>query len=362
MGEPLPREPDHEPARRGHGRHHVVDAGPGEARALQRVGVAANRRAQLEPPGQRLHATERPVLRTRVPGRERQVGERVAARALENSLRERTVDLARTIADELALSPHADTDRAARQLGAILTRRRGLRSAQLVMRHGKELKSIHVTFGEDGAVLDTGVDPSASIPTTTEVALADADPGHSWRVELPLKDSSGRSYGALRLEASLSQAEEIATSERSVFFLVAGIGAALLTGLFSLILGHWLTRPLSQLAGAMEAVASGAIDETAMPGTPFAADSSAAPTVPEMVTPLPTFSPKLIPETVRSGLVGRISNMACMTAWAGEAPTAYTVQFLPLTVICCGETTPSVLVGRLRPAPVNCSRGATTCT
>jgi signal transduction histidine kinase len=195
------------------------------------------------------------------------IGERVAARALENQLRDRTVDLARTIGDELALSSRTDPDRAARQLGAILTRRRGLRSAQLIIRHGRELKSIHVTFGEEGAVLDTSADPSAAIPATTQVALVDDDHGRSWRVELPLKDSGGRNYGALRLEASLSQAEEIATSERSVFFLVAGVGAAVLTGLFSIILGHWLTRPLTQLAGAMEAVASGAIDETAVPGT-----------------------------------------------------------------------------------------------
>jgi signal transduction histidine kinase len=195
------------------------------------------------------------------------IGERVAARALENSLRERTVDLARTIADELALSPHTDTDRAARQLGAILTRRRGLRSAQLAIRHGREMKVIHVAFGEEGAVLNTTADSSASIPTTTQVALVDDGGSRSWRVELPLRDGAGRTYGALRLEASLSQAEEIATSERSVFFLVAGIGAALLAGLFSIILGHWLTRPLTRLAGAMEAVASGAIDETKVPGT-----------------------------------------------------------------------------------------------
>jgi len=195
------------------------------------------------------------------------IGERVAARALENSLRDRTVDLARTIADELALTPHTDPDRAARQLGAILMRRRGLRSAQLTIRHGHETKTIHVTFGEDGAVLDTSSDPSVSIPTSTQVALVDEGGSRGWRVELPLHDGGGRTYGALRLEASLSEAEEIATRERSVFFLMAGIGAAFMAGLFSLVLGHWLTRPLTRLAGAMEEVASGAIDETSVPGT-----------------------------------------------------------------------------------------------
>ena len=195
------------------------------------------------------------------------IGERMARRALESSLRDRTVDLARTIADELALSPHSDPDRAARQLGAILTRRRGLRSAQLSFRHGKETKTVHVTFGEEGAVLETTSDPSATIPLTTQVALQDDGKGRSWRVELPLRDGAGHAYGALRLDASLSQAEEIATSERSVFFLVAAVSAALLTAVFGLILGQWLTRPLTRLAGAMEAVASGAVDETRVPGT-----------------------------------------------------------------------------------------------
>jgi signal transduction histidine kinase len=86
-------------------------------------------------------------------------------------------------------------------------------------------------------------------------------------VELPLRDGAGRTYGALRLEASLSDAEEIATTERNVFFLVAGVGAAAMAIVFSILLGHWLTRPLTQLAGAMEAVASGDVDETHVPGT-----------------------------------------------------------------------------------------------
>jgi signal transduction histidine kinase len=195
------------------------------------------------------------------------IGEHVAARALEASLRDRTVDLARTIADELALSPHTDPDRAARQLSSILTRRRGLRSAQLDLRRGRETRTVHVTFGEEGAVVDNATDPSVSIPTTTQVTLVDEGGVRAWRVELPLRDAGKRTFGALRLEAGLSQVEEIATNERNVFFLVAGVGAAVLALVFSFILGHWLTGPLTRLAGAMEAVASGAIDETSVPGT-----------------------------------------------------------------------------------------------
>lgn len=195
------------------------------------------------------------------------LGERLETKALESSLRERTVDLARTIAEELALSPRTDPDRAARQLGAILTRRRGLRSAQLAIRRGQEMQVIRVTFGEDGAVLETHTEPSAALPVDAQVELVEDGRTRSWRVEIPLRDAARRAYGSLRLDASLSQVEEIATTERRVFFLVAGVGATLLAAAFSVLLGRMLTHPLSQLAGAMEAVASGAVDETHVPGT-----------------------------------------------------------------------------------------------
>jgi signal transduction histidine kinase len=195
------------------------------------------------------------------------LGERLAARAIETSLRERTVDLARAIADDLALSPRTDPDRAARQLGAALTRRRGLRAAQLTLRHGPELQIIRVVFGPEGAELHTHTEPYTALPVETQVTQVEEGGARSWRVDLPLRDATHRGYGALRIDASLSQAEEIATTERSVFFVVAGTGALVLALVFSAILGRWLTRPLTQLAGAMEAVASGAIDETSVPGT-----------------------------------------------------------------------------------------------
>jgi len=195
------------------------------------------------------------------------LGERLAARALETSLRERTVDLARAIADDLAVSSRTDPDRAARQLSAALTRRRGLRAAQLTLRHGTELQVIRVVFGPEGAELNTRTEPYAALPVDIQVVLVEDGGARSWRVDLPLRDATRRTYGALRLDASLSQAEEITTTERSIFFLVAGTGAVVLALLFSAILGRWLTGPLTQLAGAMEAVASGSIDETRVPGT-----------------------------------------------------------------------------------------------
>lgn len=195
------------------------------------------------------------------------LGERIAREAIERSLRDRTVELARTISEELALSPRTDTARAARQLGAILTRRRGLRSAQLAIRQKNETQLVHVTFGPEGAVVDAHAEPSVALPVETSVELVEEGPARAWRVDLPLRDASHRPYGALRLEAGLSQAEEIATTERSVFFLVAGIGATLLAVAFTLVLGRMVTRPLTELAGAMGEVESGALDAVRVPGT-----------------------------------------------------------------------------------------------
>ena len=195
------------------------------------------------------------------------LGERIAAQALERSLRDRTVELARTIAEELALSPGTDPDRAARQLGAILTRRRGLRAAQLAIHRGTGMHVLRVTFGEEGAEVDASDQPSFALPVDTVVSLVEEGRVRSWRVDLPLRDAAGRSFGVLRLDASLSEVEEITTTERSVFFLVAGAGAALLAVGLSLALGRMLARPLSLLAETMGEVESGAIEAARIPGT-----------------------------------------------------------------------------------------------
>jgi signal transduction histidine kinase len=194
------------------------------------------------------------------------LGERIATRALEQSLQDRTVYLARNIADELALTPRTDAERATRQLGAVLARHRGLRAAQLTLRRPADAQLFRVTFGEDGPVVAASTEPHAPLPVDTAVSLVEEDEVRMWRVDLPLREAGGRPYGALRIDASLSGVEEIATSERSVFFLVAGAGAVALALLFSAVLGRMLTRPLAHLAGAMEAVQSGAVDPSAVPG------------------------------------------------------------------------------------------------
>jgi len=195
------------------------------------------------------------------------LGERVAVRALESTLRDRSTDLAKAIAEELQLSPKTEPEVAADSLEAELTRRRGIRAAEIAIRHGTEVRVARVTVGADGPETTVETVPSRAFPVDVTVSLVEDLTGRGWRVDLPLHDAQKRTYGLLRIETNLSQVEEIADSERSVFFLVAGIGAALMAVAFTLVLGRMLVRPLSQLAAAVEAVQSGAIEPTAVPGT-----------------------------------------------------------------------------------------------
>jgi len=193
------------------------------------------------------------------------LGERIARHGLEQTLRDRTVYLAVTVADDLDLTSRTDPDRAARQLGAVLTRHRGLRAAQLALKRPDGILLLKVTFGEEGPVIEQSTEPKLPLPVDTTVSMVEDEGARAWRVDMPLKDGN-RTYGALRIDASLSGAEEIATSERSAFFMVAGTGAVLLALLFTAVLGRMLTRPLAELAGTMEAVQSGAIAPAAVPG------------------------------------------------------------------------------------------------
>jgi signal transduction histidine kinase len=195
------------------------------------------------------------------------LGERFASEAIATSLRDRGVDVARGIAEELDLSPSSDPASLEDPLAAALQSRRGVRAADLALRSGHELAVIHATFGPDGATTEVERVPGKPLPVETGVELMEDGGRRSWRVDLPLEDRLHRVYGALRLELSLSEVEQIVTTERSLFFAVAGAGAAALAVVLSIWLARMLGRPLGALAEAMRAVESGALDEVRVPGT-----------------------------------------------------------------------------------------------
>jgi signal transduction histidine kinase len=193
------------------------------------------------------------------------LGERVATRAIEATLRERSVDLAKAVAEELDLSPSTDIEKAADALAEQLRPRRIVRFAELAIRRRGEARVARVTFGPEGAEIEVETRAARAFPVETSVSLVDDGESRGWRVDLPLHE--GRTtFGALRIETTLSGVEEIASTERRVFFLVAGVGAAVLAVAFTFLLGRMLVRPLSELAVAIEGVQSGAIDAERVPG------------------------------------------------------------------------------------------------
>jgi two-component system, NtrC family, sensor kinase len=195
------------------------------------------------------------------------LGEQVATRVIERSLRDRTADVAKAIAEELDLSPRTDVEQASDLLEAQLLRRRSVRSAELSIRKGNEVKVARVAMGPEGPEATLETLPSRTFAVETTVTRVEFEQGRGWRVDHPLHDTPKHVFGVLRLETNLSEVEEIATTERNVFFLVAGVGAALIAVLFSAMLGRMLVRPLSQLAGSVARFESGALDAGSVPGT-----------------------------------------------------------------------------------------------
>jgi two-component system, NtrC family, sensor kinase len=194
------------------------------------------------------------------------LGEQVARRVIERSLRDRTADVAKAIAEELDLSARTEVEQASEQLEAQLMRRRSIRTAELAIRKGSEVKVARVTMGADGpeSSVETLASRAFAVETTaTRVEFAE---GRGWRVDHPLHDAPRHVFGVLRIESNLSEVEEIASTERNVFFLVAGGGAALIAVLFTAMLGRMLVRPLSELAASTERVESGALDAGSVPG------------------------------------------------------------------------------------------------
>jgi signal transduction histidine kinase len=195
------------------------------------------------------------------------VGERIASSAVERALRDRAVDVAKAIADELSLNPHTDAGAVEDSLAAALLRRRGIRYGELALRSGHRADVVRVTFTSDGAESQVERGAERAFPVETAVAMVETDGVRSWRVDLPLQDHARKVYGSLRLDLSLSEVERIAATERSMFFAIAGVGAAAFAVLLALALGRMMTRPLTALADAMREAESGALGAVRVPGT-----------------------------------------------------------------------------------------------
>jgi two-component system, NtrC family, sensor kinase len=196
------------------------------------------------------------------------LGQSIAARAVEEAIRARTVEVARSVLNDIDLGREVrDVDRArlAARLGAALARHRGLRLAELVIRRVGPDDVIRITFGQAGP--ETTFEQHDHVfSAQVQAHLVGSGDQRVVQVDQPVNDPFGRPIASLRLEAYVDDAESIADRERSVFLWVTLGSAVVLVLAFTLILGRMLARPLSRLAETMAAVESGAAVPPAIPG------------------------------------------------------------------------------------------------
>jgi signal transduction histidine kinase len=196
------------------------------------------------------------------------VGESIAARAVEEGIRERTVAVARSVVSELDLSREdleSDRARIATRLAAAVARHRGLRLALLAVRRPGRDDLVRIQFGPRGPEVSF---EQVDYPFSAQLQARIVGAGDQRVVEVdqPILDPFGHPAAAVRLEAWVADAEQIASKERAVFLWITAGSALALVLAFTLLLERMLARPLSRLTEAMGAVESGALQSPHIPG------------------------------------------------------------------------------------------------
>jgi signal transduction histidine kinase len=194
------------------------------------------------------------------------LGAGAAARAVESAIQDRAVEVARAIRSDLDLSRDLDPARAADRLAAILRQHRGVRSAELIIRKPGKDDVVRMQYGPAGPET-TFEEVDYPFPSQTSSRVVGDGDDRAVQVELPVKDSFGHTVAAIRLEASLSEAEKLGRGQGRIFVASTALAAILVFLAFTLILNRMLVRPLSALAGSVEGVESGALDAASIPGT-----------------------------------------------------------------------------------------------
>ncbi|OFX24824.1 MAG: hypothetical protein A2V77_14830 [Anaeromyxobacter sp. RBG_16_69_14] len=197
------------------------------------------------------------------------LGESIAARAVEEGIRERTKEVARSISSEIDFSlrepRESDRARIAVRLAAAVARHHGLRIAEIAIRRPGKDDVVRITFGKNGPET-TFEQRDYMFSAQPQARLLDSGEGRVAQVDQPVSDPFGRPIANLRIEAYVADAELIADRERTVFLWVTASSSLALALAFTLILRRMLARPLSRLAAAMAAVESGAGVPPAIPG------------------------------------------------------------------------------------------------
>ncbi len=197
------------------------------------------------------------------------LGASTARSAVLQVVKERTVEVARSIASELDLERpdvrRLDHDAIAERLADMMPLHRGVRGVELLMRRGDHLEVTRVDFGPGGLSVTTDTRPGP-LPPAKAASTAVEDEGGRIAAADVLLDGARRPLGRLHVEADVSYATQIAERERSVFLWVTAVSACTVALLFTFVLGPMLVRPLSDLAAVMARVESGAPGAPEVPG------------------------------------------------------------------------------------------------
>jgi len=194
------------------------------------------------------------------------LGAGAASRAVESAIRDRAIEVARAVRADIDLSRDLDPARAADRLATVLRRQRGIRSAELIIRRPGKDDVVRMQYGPGG--------PEASFeqydyefPSQTSAQLVGDGDDRVVVVVLPVKDSFSHTVAAIRLEASLSEAEKLGRGQAGIFIATTALAAFLIFVAFNVLLNRLLAEPISELARSMAAVESGPLDQVAVPGT-----------------------------------------------------------------------------------------------
>ena len=193
------------------------------------------------------------------------LGAGAASRAVESAIRDRAIEVARAVRADIDLSRDLDPARAADRLATVLRQQRGIRVAELIVRKPGKDDLVRMQYGPTGP--ETQFEQvDYRFPAQTSADLVGEGDDRVVVVELPIKDSFSHTVAAIRLEASLSEAEKLGRAQGRIFAATTALAAVLIFLAFTLLLNRLLAEPLSALAGSMAAVESGALDEARIPG------------------------------------------------------------------------------------------------
>jgi signal transduction histidine kinase len=194
------------------------------------------------------------------------LGASAASRAVESAVQARAIEVGRAVRADLDLSRDLDPARAADRLAALLRQHRGVRSAELVIRKPGKDSIVRMQYGPNGPET-TFDEQDYSFPSQTSSEVVGTGDDRAIRVEIPVKDSFGHTVAAIRLDASLAEAERLGRTQGLIFVGSTALAAVLVFLAFSFVLNRVLVGPLSALAGSVERVESGDLDAAAIPGT-----------------------------------------------------------------------------------------------